>query len=126
MGSSRSKNDLLIISLDQQFGRTVGAFARLGWRLDDEPINYRAIYSGGLDVRGAAWGRQLDNIGLGLAYLEGGSGAIALTRIAESYYRLVFNPYLALTADLQYMEDRYAAATDVEGMIYSLRATLNF
>lgn len=126
VGSSRSKNDLLIVSLDQQFGRTVGAFARLGWRLDDEPITYRAIYSGGLDVRGAAWGRQLDNIGLGLAYLEGGSGAISLTRIAESYYRLVFNPYLALTADLQYMEDRYAADTDVEGMIYSLRATLNF
>ena len=98
----------------------------IGWRLDDEPINYRAIYSGGLDVRGAAWGRQLDNIGLGLAYLEGGSGTIALTRIAEGYYRLVFNPYLAMTADLQYMQDRYLADTDIEGMIYSVRATFNF
>jgi hypothetical protein len=38
----------------------------------------------------------------------------------------VINPYLACTFDIQYMHDEYVQAADVKGMIYSLRATLNF
>ena len=98
----------------------------LGWRLDDEPINYRAIYSGGIDIRGSSWGRLLDNIGIGVVYLEGGKSSINSTRIAEGYYRWVFNPYLAMTADVQYVEDRYNQASETAGFIYSTRASVNF
>jgi porin len=56
-GKSKQKNDILIVSADQEFGNLIGAFLRLGWRLDDQPINYRAIYSGGIDVSGLTWGR---------------------------------------------------------------------
>ena len=125
-GRSKQKNDIAIISIDQQFGNKIGAFTRLGWRLDDELINYRAIYSGGIDIRGATWGRLLDNIGIGLVYLDGGNRRIIRTRIAEAYYRMVINPYLALTADIQYMRDEYFQIPDTEGMIYSLRATVNY
>ena len=125
-GASKKKNDILLMSIDQQFGNTVGAFARVGWRLDDELINYRAIYSGGIDIRGASWGRILDNVGLGLVYLDGGNARIIRTRIAEAYYRLVINPHLAVTADIQYMRDEYYQSAGAEGMIYSLRASVNY
>lgn len=104
-GKSKQKNDILILSLDQAFGRTVGGFLRMGWRLDDETINYHAIYSGGIDIQGSLWNRSLDNIGLGYVYLNGGDGNIIRTRIAEAYSRFVIGNYLALTADIQHVED---------------------
>ena len=125
-GASKQKNDIVIISIDQQFGNKIGAFTRVGWRLDDELINYRAIYSGGIDIRGATWGRILDNIGIGLVYLDGGNQKIINSRIAEAYYRMVINPYLAFTADIQYIRDEYFQIADTEGVIYSFRATVNF
>jgi hypothetical protein len=125
-GTSKQKNDIVLISIDQQFGNKIGAFTRLGWRLDDELINYRAIYSGGIDIRGSSWGRVLDNIGLGMVYLDGGNSRIIRTRIAEAYYRMVINPYLALTGDIQYMRDQYFQTAGAEGFIYSLRASVNF
>jgi porin len=124
--TDKQQNDILIISIDQQFGKKVGAFTRLGWRLDDESVDYSAIYSGGIDIRGAAWSRILDNIGLGLAYLDGGNSRLVNSRIAEAYYRMVINYYLAFTADIQYMRDKYYQSAGVEGMIYSLRASVNF
>jgi porin len=125
-GLGKQQNDTLLISVDQQLGKIFGFFSRLGWRLDDEPIDYRAIYSGGLDIRGSSWGRILDNIGIGIVYLEGGEPDINSSRIAEGYYRWVFNPYLAVTADVQYMEDRYNQAAETAGFIYSARASVNF
>ena len=75
---------------------------------------------------GAAWDRVLDNVGIGLVYLEGANNTISSTRIAEIYYRLVANPYLALTGDIQYNRDDYVSAPTAEGMVFSLRATVNF
>ena len=125
-GASKQRNDLLIISIDQQFGNAFGAFTRMGWRLDDELINYRAVYTGGIDIRGSAWGRKLDNIGIALGYMYGGNRKIIKTRLAEVYYRMVITPKLALTGDIQYMDDHYRTTPNAEGMIYSLRGTVNF
>ncbi len=125
-GKSKQNNNILLFSIDQQLGNNIGAFSRLGWRLDDSRIDYRAIYSGGIDISGETWGRLLDNIGLGLAYLEGGNGNINSSRIAEAYYRMVLNAYLALTADIQYMHDTFTQATGAKGAVYSLRATVIF
>jgi porin len=125
-GLGKQQNDTLLISVDQHLGKIFGFFSRLGWRLDNEPINYRAIYSAGIDIRGSSWGRLLDNIGIGFVYLEGGKSSINSTRIAEGYYRWVFNPYIAITADVQYMEDRYNQVPETTGFIYSVRASVNF
>ena len=125
-GTSKQKNDILIFSFDQQLGSTFGAFTRFGWRLDDEIINYRALYSGGIDIKGTAWNRILDNIGIGLVYLEGGNNRIEYTKTAEAYYRMVINPHFALTADIQYTRDEYIQIQGAEGYIVSLRATANF
>ena len=125
-GASKQRNDILIVSIDQQFGDSIGAFTRMGWRLDNEPINYRAIYTGGIDIGGLSWGRLLDNIGIALSYMYGGNTRIIRTRLAEAYYRMVITPRLAFTADIQYMDDEYYSIPDAEGMVFSLRATLNF
>ena len=125
-GASKQKNDLLIISIDQQFGDSIGVFTRMGWRLDNEPINYRAVYTGGIDISGLSWGRLLDNIGIALGYMYGGNTRIIRTRLAEAYYRMVITPKLAFTADIQYMDDEYYLIPDAEGMVFSLRATVNF
>ena len=125
-GASKQRNDLLIVSFDQQFGDIIGAFTRMGWRLDDEPINYRAIYTGGIDISGLSWGRLLDNIGIALGYMYGGNTRIIRTRLAEAYYRMVITSKLAFTADIQYMDDEYYLIPDAEGMVFSLRATVNF
>ena len=125
-GASKQANDIVLISIDQQLGDKTGLFTRIGWRVDNDLINYRAIYSAGMDIRGATWGRLPDNIGIALVYLDGGNQKIIRTRIAEAYYRMVINPHLALTADIQYMSDQYYSIPNVEGIIYSLRATVNF
>ncbi len=126
VGRSKQKNDLLIVSLDQALGKTFGIFARLGWRLDDEPINYQAIYSTGIDIKGNPWNRVRDNIGIGYAYLNGGSRNIIRTQVAEFYYRFVMTDYLALTADVQYMRDEKNFGGNPKGFIYGLRATIEF
>ena len=125
-GRSRQQNDILLISVDQRIGQQFGVFARLGWRLDDDAINYSSIYSGGVDIRGRVWNRALDNIGIGLVYLDGGNNRINNTRIAEAYYRMVVYTDLALTADIQYMHDDFFQQPGAEGFIYSLRATFVF
>lgn len=126
VGKSKQKNDILIVSFDQALGKTVGAFVRMGWRLDNEPINYHALYTGGIDIKGNPWGRVRDNIGLGYAYLSGGSRNIIRTQVAEAYYRFVVTDYLALTADIQHMRDEKIRGGSPEGMIYGLRATIEF
>jgi len=125
-GASKQRNDILIVSIDQQFGDSFGAFTRMGWRLDDSQLNYREVYTGGIDINGLSWGRLLDNIGIALGYMYGGNKRIIKTRLAEAYYRMVINHRLAFTADIQYMDDHYYSIPGAEGMIYSLRATVSF
>lgn len=56
-------------------------------------------------LKGIASARADDNIGIGLAYLDGGNLSIKNTSVAESYYRWSVNEHLGVTADLQYMQE---------------------
>ena len=112
------------LSFDQELSKNVGVFLRAGWQSDDAVVDYEAEYSGGLDLKGSAWGREADNIGIGVGYLDGGNAGISSTRVLETYYRFVVNEHLALTADAQYMTDEYDADEDedVEGWVLGMRA----
>jgi len=116
----------LLLSFDQQFGRVVGGWLRLGWTSDDAAVDYGALYSGGLDIKGARWGRPADNIGLGYALLNGGNLNIGSSHIAEAYYRWQLGEVFGLTADVQYMQDDYKAGDGPRGWIFGLRATAEF
>lgn len=125
-GTRNTQHLFAILSLDQALGDTFGVFMRLGWQDDSPMIDYQAIYSGGLDVRGRGWGRPADNIGLGFAYLEGGNQALDHTQIAEAYYRFVFSRLVSVSADIQYMRDSLKQGANIDGYIYSIRAALEF
>ena len=72
------------------------------------------------------WGRVKDNIGIGYAFLDGGNGDVRKTQVLETYYRFVFNDHMAVTADLQYMDDELVTGSGPEGYIVGLRATAEF
>jgi hypothetical protein len=77
----------MLFSLDQEFGSVVGGWVRIGWQTDEAAVDYSAIYSGGINLKGIGWGRANDTIGLGLVYLSGGNQGIDSTQVAEVYYR---------------------------------------
>jgi porin len=142
-GEGLDRAEGVVLSLDQELGSGWGAFLRLVWQGDALLGDYSARYTGGLNVLGTAWGRAEDNLGLAVGYLEGPAGdlspveggpmaappdepSLASTWIGEAYYRFVATDWLALSADIQYMNDRYRAGEDVRGWVFGLRATLDY
>jgi porin len=115
-----------LVSADQEFGRVVGGWLRIGWQTDEAAVDHNAIYSGGIDIKGRAWGRADDNIGVGLAYLNGGSLNIDKSRVVEAYYRWQLGEALGFTADIQYQDDDYKTGQGPGGWIYGLRAAVEF
>jgi porin len=124
------KENLLaaIISFDHQLGEMFGAWIRFGWQDDKALIDYDILFSGGLIITGKWYGREGDNIGIGYAYLNGEDDSdFDYTQVAEVYWRFVLNDYFAVTADLQYMQDKFDTdQDDINGMIAGLRMTAEF
>jgi Carbohydrate-selective porin, OprB family len=125
-GTKKESQQVLLLNAGQQLGAVVAAWSRFGWANDAAAINYKALYSGGLNIIGRPWGRADDTIGLGYGYLEGGNQDLNYTHVAETYYRLVINYHLALTADIQWMHDKVKKGVSPEGVILCLRATSEF
>jgi len=115
-----------VFSFDQEFGKVMGGWIRFGWQTDEAAVDYNAIYSGGIDIKGTAWGRDDDNIGLGFASLNGGSLNIDKSQVAEAYYRWQLGEMFGLTADIQYQNDDYKIDQGPRGWTYSLRAVTEF
>ncbi len=118
------------LSFDQAIGENLGLFLRLAWQDRDAAVDYEALYSGGLNVVGNAWGRESDNIGIGYAYLEGGNLDISGSHVFEAYYRVGLNDHVGLTADVQYMSDDRTEVDPLqenpEGWILGMRLTAEF
>ncbi len=118
----------VIISFDQALGEILGAWIRFGTSDDKAVINFKDLYSGGIDISGKLWGREQDNIGIGYAYLSGGNQDIDRVQVAEGYVRFGLNEILALTLDVQYLDDTYkeGAGEDVKGWVTGMRLTAEF
>ncbi len=118
------------LSFDQAFGEVVGAFLRVSLQQEDTAVDYKSLYSGGLNFDGSGWNRDDDNIGIGYAYLDGGNQSIDQSQVFEAYYRTVLNEHAAITADIQYLQDESITADpaqeDPEGWIFGLRLTAEF
>jgi len=116
-----------LLSCDQELGDIFGVWIRLGWQENDALIAHETILSGGVNITGQWYSRPQDNIGIGYAYLNGENG-LDYTQVAEVYWRFVLNDYLAVSADLQYMEDNYddPLQEDIDGVIAGVRATVEF
>jgi hypothetical protein len=118
----------VMISFDQPLGEIFGAWIRFGWADDKAIINFKDLYSGGINISGKLWGREQDNIGIGYAYLNGGNQDIDRTQVAEGYVRFALTEIFALTFDVQYMEEKYknGAGDDVDGWITGIRLAAQF
>ena len=56
------------LSADQELGDIFGLFLRVYWQDDDAAVTYETEFSGGVNISGSIWGREQDNIGLGVAH----------------------------------------------------------
>jgi len=125
-GTSKESRAALGLSFNQELGTIVGAFVRLVWQSDDAAVDFEALYSGGVNISGKLWRRAQDNIGIGYAYLEGGNTGIDHTQVFEVYARFLLNDYLAVTADIQYMDEALSDGDGPKGWIPGIRLTAEF
>jgi porin len=130
--TAEERREILIFSFDQDLGEILGAWIRFAFGSDKALVNYKAAYTGGINISGNWWGRKQDNIGIGYGYLEGADQtdeSLKNTHVAEAYVNVGVHEYLSLTFDLQYMKDRYVATAsdnNVDGWIAGERATCEF
>jgi len=122
-GTHTERRMCAITSLDQELGDILGAWIRFGWQDDAAAIDYKAVYSGGLNIRGDLWGRSSDNIGIGYAHMNGGNLDVDHTHVFETYVRCALNDIFAITGDVQYMKDAMKAGDGPKGWIFGLRLT---
>lgn len=114
------------ISCDQELGDIFGFWIRVGWQDDKALVDYNRLVSGGLNFTGKWYGREDDNIGIGYAFLNG-KNDLDQTQVAEIYWRFVLNNYFAVTADIQYMRDKFTTGqNDIKGLIGGIRMTAEF
>ena len=125
-GTGSEPLDGLILSFDQALGDVLGVFMRAAWELTKAAGTYQSGYEGGLDLRGVAWGREADNIGIAYGHAHGGNSEVFQSDVVEAYYRFALSDTLAITADLQWMKDSYRGAQDVSGWIFGIRAVADF
>jgi len=125
-GTELERHAGALLSISQELNKVMGVWIRFGRHYDDAAFNYNAIHSGGIDIKGAGWGRNNDNIGLGFAYLSDGNLNIDSSQLAEVYYRWQLGEVFGLTADIQYQNDDYKVGQGPNGWTYSLRAVAEF
>lgn len=116
----------VLLSIDQAVNETLGWFLRVGREHVAAALQHDAIYSGGINLSGKGWQRADDNIGIGYAYLHGGNSSVRHTQIVESYYRWVMTEQLALSADLQFVQDSLTTGAVQHGWVYGIRGTVQF
>jgi porin len=116
----------LTLSFDQQLGKIIGAFLRLGIQDDNASVIWEKLYSGGFNISGGIWGREQDNIGIAVAYLDDGNTDLDNSLVAEAYVRFVLNEMFVATADFQYLADDVSWAKNPNGWVGSIRATAEF
>ncbi len=126
--SDKEKLMAAFISFDQELGDIFGAWIRFGWQDNSARIDFDYLYSGGLNITGKWYGREADNIGIGCAYLDGDHDSdYDHIQVAEVYWRVVLNDYFAVTADLQYMKEKFdTSQDDIDGVIGGIRLTTEF
>lgn len=124
--SSKESRRALGLSFDQEFTDSLGVFVRFAWQNDNAAVDYKALYSGGINITGGSWGRSSDNIGIAYAYLDGGNLEVEFSQLFETYYRFELNEFFALTADAQYLKDENGVEESPKGWVIGLRAVVEF
>lgn len=134
------------LSVDQQVTETVTLFARYGYAIQGK-VRFNQAATAGMELSGAAWGREKDRLGLAGGWLSASNSfqADALTLdadgadgpdfgyaasgaelLAELYYAWQVNDHLELTPDLQWISRPGADGAAGDVTVLGLRATMGF
>lgn len=134
------------LSADQQVTETTTLFARYGHAIQGN-VRFNHAVTAGLELNGAAWGREKDRLGFAGGWLSAGKGfqadaptldsdgldgpdfgyaASGAERLAELYYAWQVNDHLELTPDLQWISRPGADGVAEDLTILGLRATMGF
>ena len=124
------------LSLDQDLIKDrLGLFARIGYQDDAAKVDYKGMYSLGLNYRFCLFGMKDFTLGVGYAFLKSPSKNVELkrTKVFETYLSIpvyekekLFSS--ALTFDWQWMKDDYREEDkkDHSGNIFGVRLNLAF
>lgn len=136
-------------NIEQALTADLGFFARASWNDGrTEILSFTDIdrsISGGLSLKGSAWGRPTDTVGVGTAVnglsaahrdflAAGGTGLLigdgrlryARESIVEAYYALRFNDWSTVTFDYQFVANPAYNADRGPASVLSLRAHAEF
>lgn len=115
------------ISADQELSQIIGVFARFSWQNDKAIITHDKVFSGGINISGKLWGRETDEIGLGVAYLDGADcGNIDNTNAFETYAKFKISDFSDITFDVQYVNDNMKHEKNKDGFVYGIRVNAYF
>lgn len=100
------------LSGDYTFNDKLGFFFRVG----NSNVDYDYFISGGFQVNNILFD---DYFGFGYGYIKGDSGVENIS-VSEVYYTINLNPYIAVTGDIQYMDESKS------DFIYGARLYISF
>jgi hypothetical protein len=134
------------LSADQQVTETMTLFARYGHATEGN-VRFNHAITAGLELGGAAWGREEDRLGLAGGWLSASQGfeadaptldadgvdgpdfgyaASGAEWLAELYYAWHVNDHLELTPDLQWVSRPGADGAAEDITVLGLRASMGF
>lgn len=115
------------ISADQRLNDIIGVFARASWQDDEAIIDHDEVYSVGAQINGKLWKREHDEIGIGLAYLNGACVSDIDYSVAfETYAKFKISDFSDVTLDVQYIKDKMIEDNIKDGFIYGIRMNAYF
>ncbi len=137
------------VNMEQAITNNVGIFARASWNDGQtEILSFTDIdrsMSGGVSIKGSAWGRPSDTIGIGGAinglssanrdFLAAGGNGLLIgdgqmnyrsEKIVEAYYAYSFNAWSTLTFDYQFVANPAYNADRGPASIFAARAHAEF
>lgn len=115
------------LSLDQQFTDDLTAFLRAGYA-DDDVYEVEATWSVGAEICGARWNREEDILGLALsqAFINDDVDPDDTETLFEVYYRIAINEHLAISPDIQIIDNPGGNNSNDTVFVLGTRAQLNF
>jgi len=112
------------ISIDQKLTEKVGVFARFGYEKNGSKEKFG---SGGVNINGKFWGRESDEAGIGLAYIDPEGDSSTLVGELYAKFQLFEKEDIAsdITFDFQYIKNTQNN-TDQTGTFYGVRWNVSF
>jgi hypothetical protein len=145
-GVTTARHTGIGVSVDQRVGDGITLFGRYGKLIEGE-LPFNQAIAAGVEFNGSYWGRAADALGIGVGWLQAGSGyknagaAIDVNgdgitdfsfipsgaeTVAEIYYRYRLSPQFELSPDFQGLTQAGGNADAKSVTVFGLRANIAY